>query len=303
LAECRIWGSLISGIARFCFFNEFRGLFQATFGRMRSDKDRLAPFDGECRVYSNPGKPVLVYLPGIHGDSTLFTSFRLKALRDFEVVEFDYPRSTVWTLEDYSSFVTQELRRHKIKSAWILAESYSSQVAWTMLERPAETHFVIEGIILAGGFVRYPIPALAALTASVMEVVPHPLWKILFSIYGRSARFRHRRAPETKAAVDEFIRRRTREDLAAMVHRIRLIVKNDPSEIARRAGCPVYLLAGVMDPVVFAWPVLVWLRGNCAGFSGHRFVWPADHNVLGTEPAKAFSQVLDWTRMRSMHCT
>jgi pimeloyl-ACP methyl ester carboxylesterase len=257
-----------------------------------------AACDGESRIYANPGKPVLIYLPGVHGDSTLFTSFRMKAARELEVVEFVYPRNT-WSLDDYASFVFEELQRHGVKRGWLLAESYSSQVAWAMVSRAAETNFFIEGIILAGGFVRYPIPALAALTASVMEVIPHPVWNFLFSIYGRYAQFRHRRAPETQAAVEEFIQRRTREDLAAMVHRIRLILGNDPSENARRAICPVYLLAGVVDPVVFAWPVLLWLRRNCPGFSGHRFIWPADHNVLATEPQKAVSQILDWIRVRS----
>jgi pimeloyl-ACP methyl ester carboxylesterase len=201
--------------------------------------------------------------------STLFTSFRIKAAQELEVVEFVYPRNTTWSLEDYAHFVFQELERLSVKRGWLLAESYSSQVAWAMLPRGAETDFVIDGIILAGGFVRYPIPALAALTANVMEIIPHFLWKTLFSIYGRYAQFRHRRAPETKATVEELVRRRTREDFAAMVHRIRLIVGNDPSELARRASCPVYLVAGIIDPVVFAWPVLLWLRRNCAGFSGH----------------------------------
>jgi pimeloyl-ACP methyl ester carboxylesterase len=252
-----------------------------------------AVWDGESHIYLNPGKPVLIYLPGVHGDSTLFTSFRIKAAHELEVVEFVYPRNT-WSLDDYASFVFAELQRHGVKHGWLLAESYSSQVAWAMLQRTPKQDFVIEGIILAGGFVRYPIRLLAASTASLMEIVPHAIWKFLFSIYGRYAQFRHRRAPETKAAVEEFIRRRTRDDLAAMVHRIRLIVKNDPSEIARGASCPIYLLAGAIDPVVFAWPVLQWLRHNCPGFSGRRFIWPADHNVLGTEPKKALAQIVAW---------
>jgi len=260
-------------------------------------------YDGESPVYSNSGKPVLIYLPGVHGDSTLFTSFRVKAVQELEVIEFAYPRNTCWSLEDYAQFVFEELRQYDLKRGWILAESYSSQVAWTMLALASGANFAIEGIVLAGGFVRYPIPVLAAWAACAMEVVPHSIWKILFSIYGQYARFRHRHAPETKAAVDEFIRRRTREDLVAMVHRIKLIVENDPSEIARFANCPVYLLAGVFDPVVFAWPVLAWLRGNCPGFRGHRFIWPADHNVLGTEPGKALGQILDWIRAQPPDCS
>src|SRR5690349_13200190 len=106
---------------------------------------------GETRFYSNPGKPVLVYLPGVHGDSTLFTSFRIKAAHDLQIVEFSYPRSTTWSLVQYADFVLDELRRHDVKRGWLLAESYGSQVAWAILER-GSADLCVEGIILAAGF-------------------------------------------------------------------------------------------------------------------------------------------------------
>src|SRR5689334_7839401 len=105
--------------------------------------------EGESRIYSNPGKPVLIYLPGVHGDPTLFTSFRIKATQHLQIVEFTYPRTTTWFLTDYADFVLGELSRHGLKRGWILAESYSSQVAWALLERASDADFFIEGIILA----------------------------------------------------------------------------------------------------------------------------------------------------------
>jgi pimeloyl-ACP methyl ester carboxylesterase len=255
----------------------------------------LTVSDGGSRFYPNIGKPVLIYLPGLHGDSTLFTSFRLKALKHFQVLEFVYPRNTSWSLSDYGDFVLEELRQHDLKEGWVLAESYGSQVAWSLLQRRSGYDFFPEGIILAGGFVRYPLPWLALTVGRLVEALPPSLWKCIFWMYGRYAHWRHRHAPETRAAIEEFVERRTPADLAAIAHRIRLLAHNDPSFTACHLCCPVYLLAGAIDPVVLTLPVLGWLRRNCRTFSGHRIVWPADHNVLGTEPEKALEQVLEWT--------
>jgi hypothetical protein len=249
---------------------------------------------GIGRFYPNPGKPVLIYLPGVHGDWTLFSSFRALGVREFQIVEFTYPRTLTWSLAEYAQFVLRELERHHIESGWVLAESYSSQVAWAMLEQGNDLGFRVEGIILAGGFARYPIRSLARAAALALKVLPGRFWRFLFWAYARYARFRHRHAPESREAVEEFVRRRTPLDIAAMRHRIELIVGNDPRAIVSGAHCPVYLLAGWIDPVVVTWPVLAWLRRNCPQFRGSRLIWPADHNVLGTEPAKALAQITVW---------
>jgi pimeloyl-ACP methyl ester carboxylesterase len=97
-----------------------------------------------------------------------------------------------------------------------------------------------------------------------------------------------------EGTVHEFIARRTASDIAAMRHRLRLIAQYDPRSIVARSACPIYLLAGVIDPIVPTWPVLRWLRKNCPTFQTHRIIWPADHNVLGTEPAKSLEQICRW---------
>jgi len=270
---------------------ETQGLVDTFGGVQRGVVDEV---DGISRFYPNPGKPMLIYLPGVHGDWTLFSSFRALAAREFQIVEFTYPRTLTWSLAEYAEFVLSELGRHNIESGWVLAESYSSQVAWAMLEQGNDSAFRVEGVILAGGFARYPIRPLAVAAAFALKVLPHRFWRFLFWAYARYARFRHRPAPESREAVEEFVRRRTSLDLAAMRHRIELIVGNDPRTIVCGARCPVYLLAGWIDPVVVTWPVLVWLRRNCPGFGGSRLIWPADHNVLGTEPAKALAQLSTW---------
>ena len=118
----------------------------------------------------------------------------------------------------------------------------------------------------------------------------------MFWIYGRYSRFRHRHAPANLESVRELVARRTPLDIAAMRHRLRLIAEYDPREIATIVPCPVYLLAGFIDPIVPTWPVLKWLRKGCPMFRESRIIWPADHNVLGTEPGKAVEQIVLWVR-------
>ena len=69
-----------------------------------------------------------------------------------------------------------------------------------------------------------------------------------------------------------------------------------PRPVVARANCPIYLLAGAIDPVVPVWPVLRWLRKNCPMFKGHRIIWPADHTVLATEPSKSLKQIDEWVQ-------
>jgi pimeloyl-ACP methyl ester carboxylesterase len=250
----------------------------------------------QIKLDGDRSNPCLIYLPGVHGDWTLFTSFRDLAKENFFVVQITYPRTLTWTMEEYGKAVARAVEQLGIGSGWVLAESFSSQVAWAWLQQSQENAgtFRFLGIILAGGFVRYPIPWLVRGVGRFFDLAPWRLWKVLFWIYVRYSSFRHRNAPASAATVDEFMARRTRLDIAAMRHRLSLIAQYDPRAVASRVPCPVYLLAGTIDPIVPTWPVLSWLRKNCPSLKARRIIWPADHNVLGTEPAKSLEQIKRW---------
>ena len=249
----------------------------------------------KLRVDGIPSNICLVYLPGVHGDWTLLTSFRDFAKEKFFLVQITYPRTLSWTMDDYGKAVADAIDRLGIKQAWVLAESFSSQVAWAWLDRIHQaSSFEFLGIILAGGFVRYPFPWIVRVVERFFELTPWRLWKVLFWIYVRYSTFRHRNAPASAHTVHQFIARRTKLDIAAMCRRLNLLAGYDPRSIAPKTTCPIYLLAGTIDPIVPAWPVLLWLRKNCPAFKGHRLIWPADHNVLGTEPEKSLRQIAEW---------
>lgn len=250
----------------------------------------------QLRIHGQSDLPTLIYLPGLHGDWTLVSSFRAAVKEKLRFVEFAYPRITTWTLDAYAAVVTEELLSRGITRGWILAESFSSQVAWKILEfrDRGPTSFEPLGLILVGGFVRHPVVWGVHGFHAAHRLMPWWMFRLLLKFYALYARLRHRRAPETLASIAEFVERRTEADRAAIASRYPLIAKYDARETARRTTLPVHALSGFFDPIV-PWPLVhPWLRRNCPGFRASRIIFSADHNVLGTAPQKAAEQILRW---------
>lgn len=245
----------------------------------------------QLRIHGDASLPTLIYLPGLHGDWTLIGGFRQQLQGKVRFVEFTYPRTLDWSLEDYAAAIEQALVQNGIHRGWLLGESYGSQVLWTLVGRGK---FPALGIILAGGFVKHPMRWAVRSSETLFGRIPMSLLVWVIFSYAKIARFRYRRSPETIAHLDEFIVRRTELDRQAATHRLHLIAENDPRPIASRTGLPVYYLSGGIDPIV-PWPfVRRWLRKNCPALRACKLIPTADHNVLGTAPAQAASQILDW---------
>ncbi|MBN8249424.1 MAG: alpha/beta hydrolase [Verrucomicrobia bacterium] len=254
------------------------------------------PGGWECRVHGDPRLPVLVYLPGIHGDWTLITSFRTAVRGHVRFVEFCYSRDPCADLAAHADAMLTFLQTAGVSEAWLLAESFGSQVAWALLEAlPRHPGLRIRGLILAGGFVRYPFrPGLWAATHFARHL---PDWALrsLLGIYARVARARHRHAPETREQIGEFVRRRLEPgDREAVVHRLRLIAGFDPRAVASACRLPTWSLTGFWDPIV-PWPLTHRGMGrHLPGWRGHRILPLADHTVLATQPSAAARWVLHW---------
>ncbi len=294
----------------------------------------------QIRVHGEAGRPTLIYLPGLHGDWTLVSSFRAEILRQtgehvgivgarrassplpsppsdggegeeqrhaggdpvvprgnggVRFVELKYPRTTEWSLRQYALAVTDALAAHQIDEGWVLAESFSSQVAWAMLDPAAPNGFHTQGLILAGGFVRHPLMGAVYFARGVNRAVPMWSLKMACGIYAGYAKFRHRHAPETLDSISEFVANRTTEsDQQAVCHRYDIVAGNDLRPIARQARLPVYQLCGFFDPIV-PWPLVrPWLKRNCPGFRKCKVILGVDHNVLGTAPKACADVVRCW---------
>lgn len=272
----------------------------------------------QLRVHGDASLPTLIYLPGLHGDWTLVASFRLALAGRVRFAEFTYPRTLTWSLEEYADAIAAALREHGINRGWLLGESFGSQIVWPLARRSVAAtfrlreearssgsptqpegcgygeRFHVDGVILAGGFVKHPLKWGVCAAGKFCHGVSLTWLTRLLFFYAKFARFRHRQAPETLASIQEFVARRTELDKQAAVHRLRLVAANDPREIARQVRLPVHQLSGLFDPVV-PWPfVRPWLKQNSPGYRGSRIILKADHNVLGTAPKEAAEQVMNW---------
>ena len=205
-------------------------------------------------------------------------------------VEVTYPRTLTWSLLEYATGVQAALARQGITQGWLLGESFGSQVVWPLAAHPG---FRTQGVVLAGGFARHPMPWGARLGAWLMRICSLRLLTTILRVYGWFARLRFRSEPEVRAGMREFIARRTDLDRRAAMHRLRLVAANNPSDLARAMPARLYGLSGWLDPIV-PWPVVRGsLRRVCPTLQHYRVVW-GDHNVLSTASAKAAEQVLRW---------
>jgi len=261
----------------------------------------------QIRIYGDDALPTLVYLPGLHGDWTLVTSFRLALTGRVRFVEITYPRSLTWSIPDYVNAIENALLGHGINRGWLLGESFGSQFAWELIardlslinaqpERSGEAHFKVEGLVLAGGFVKHPWKWGPGLLRWIGEKTSMKNYRLELKVYSWYSRFRHRHAPETLNSIQEFVARRTELDRQAMRHRLDLLDLYDPRPVARQTSIPVHYLAGLVDPLVPWALVRWWLRRNCPGYCGGKTFWLADHNVLATSPDRAANLVLKWMK-------
>jgi pimeloyl-ACP methyl ester carboxylesterase len=246
----------------------------------------------QLRIHGDASQPTLIYLPGLHGDWTLVSSFKRALGNRVRFVETTYPRTLTWSLEDYAANVESALAEKNITGGWLLGESFSSQVVWPMVARGK---FQTQGVILAGGFVKHPVYAGVRLAEQIGRGIPlRLLIRIMFG-YARIARYRYRHSPETRASIQEFVARRSVElDRQAAVHRLRLIAGSDFREIAKSTKIPIFAITGGIDPIVPWFVIRSWLRRNCPALRDYEIMWRADHNVLSTAANASADQVVKW---------
>lgn len=242
----------------------------------------------EVRVHAGEG-PALVYLPGLHGDWGLVGQFRRELGPGPRFVEFAYPKARV-PLEELAAGVRAALEREGVADAWLLGQSFGSQVAWEVLRQG----YSARGVILAGGFVKHPWPWGVALMRAVMGGVPASVIKPVYSAYSAACNALARRDAAFAREIMDFAARRGEPEWRAAAWRLNLIAASDPRPVARRATIPVHYLGGGVDPLV-PWPLVTrWLRRECPGYAGEAILPFADHNILGSRPRESAALVRRW---------
>ncbi len=250
----------------------------------------------QLRIHGEASLPTLIYLPGLHGDWTLVGGFR-QALNDrVRFVEITYPRTLVWSLDDYAAAIETALTKNGIERGWLLGESFGSQPLWALVARGK---FAAQGVILAGGFVKHPMRLMVRLAERLTGRMSNALFIWIIFSYAKIAKFRYRKSPVVLGHIDEFVARRTDLDRRAAQHRLHLIAGFDPRQVASQTKLPVFGLSGILDPIV-PWPfVRRWLRRNCPALRDYKIITSADHNVLATASKLAAEQVLQWMTVGS----
>lgn len=251
----------------------------------------------QLRFHSSAAAPTLLYLPGLHGDWTLLGPFRHALAGRARLAEVTYPRRADWRLDDYAQAIEETALARGLTNLWLLAESFSSQVGWTLAGRAMEgrSPLRLEGLILAGGFIRHPWPWGVHLAHYASAAVPEWMLGKLTAIFGRYACRRCQAGPEIVTEIEECVRRRMEPcDRDAINSRYRLIAQADVRPIARRARLPVFHLSGAIDPLVPWWSVRRWLDLNCPGYRASRILPRCGHNHLLDAPAESARQILAW---------
>lgn len=253
--------------------------------------------DGEerLRIRIHPARsenaPTLIYLPGVQGDWTLIAAFREGLQGRARFVDMTYPRTTTWSLGEYAAAIEAGLKDQGIEEGWLLGESFGSQILWEMTHR---ARIRIQGLIVAGGFVRYPYPSLVGGFSRLMPHLSHRLLHRLLPAYVLYAHLRYAKSPVSIQGARDFVARRTPADARALIHRLQLIEKNDPREIARNTRIPVHHLYGLFDPIVPWPPVTRWLHRECPSLRASRRVFASDHTILATAAQTSVEQVCQW---------
>ncbi|HEY1172523.1 MAG TPA: alpha/beta hydrolase [Verrucomicrobiae bacterium] len=247
------------------------------------------------RIHDSLTLPTLIYLPGTHGDWSVITGLRNKLIPQFCFVEITYPRTVTWTLADYAEHIRKALKENGITRGWLLGESFGSQVAW-LLANETDTGFQCQGIILAGGFGRHPLPWAVSMASKGFTRFMADEGRVRRAMknYARYVHRFYEQTPETASSVEMFIQRRTPEDAQAAVHRLRLIQGHAPAELVRRTQVPVFSLSGVWDQLVPWFVVTPWLKCHCPGYRDSKLILKADHNVLFSAPTKSARTIQEW---------
>jgi pimeloyl-ACP methyl ester carboxylesterase len=249
----------------------------------------------EMRIHGSPGLPVLIYLPGLHGDWTLLGGFRKLVAEQVRLVEFTYPRRTDWTVDDYADAILAKLAEAQIGEGILLAESFGSQVAWGVTHHGRS--FQVQGIILAGGFVRHPVQPGVLVAQWLNRHSPLRLIKHLLRTYICGVKRGCKPTPNGAPWLEEFFARRMEPgDREAIVHRYTLIRQHDWRPVARAVKFPVYYLTGYWDPIVPWQLVRPWLRRNCPGFRECHIIRQGEHGVLSSAPHDSARQITTWVR-------
>ncbi|MGB9602610.1 MAG: alpha/beta fold hydrolase, partial [Limisphaerales bacterium] len=164
--------------------------------------------DESVKIYINdPDKfPILVYLPGIHGDASLVGEFKKHIAGKVRFIEIEYPKNPDWEIQDYASAIESALLQCGVDECYLLAESFGSQVAWGLMSK--HRAFKVNGIILAGGFVRHPFIPGVKIVKTLTGILSLRMIELWLKFYVWICKLFFRKERRDKKILKDFTRNR-----------------------------------------------------------------------------------------------
>jgi pimeloyl-ACP methyl ester carboxylesterase len=191
--------------------------------------------------------PAVIYLPGVQGDWTANEAARTHLSRETRLIEVAYPRTSTWSLADFSNALQRLLDRLGLTSVHVAGESFGSLVAWeTAFGHPQR----IKSLLLVGGFAQPPAYRVATSAKWALRGMPTIMLEAGIDVYvyykGRKGEQRLGRS----LGVAPYTAVRTRRGKLATANRMAIIERTDMRERLHRVRQPVRYIGGDSDTVI-----------------------------------------------------
>jgi pimeloyl-ACP methyl ester carboxylesterase len=198
------------------------------------------------RISGPPDAPVLIYIPGIHGDWTPMRRLQPLLSQRLRLVEVAYPRAPEWSLEDYTARLLDLFLLLDIGPAHLLAESFGSLIGLDFALHCPER---VRSIVIAGGFCSSPGRLRVGLARRLLGLIQPRIFEWGIDLYLAWV-IRGRLPIEGDFREDFFPASRTRRGWQAVLSRLDIIRRTDFRPRLARLRTPIFYLGGSRDWVV-----------------------------------------------------
>lgn len=238
--------------------------------------------------------PVIIYLPGLHGDWTLMGELRPLLTGRARLVEVAYPHaSAVWGLSDYAARLRAQFLRLELPPAHLLAESFGSLVALRYAMRHREC---VRSLILAGGVTRSPGALRMALMRALFAVFPVGMIDRMVERFRRELPRRGHDPALFQCLGELFPAGRSARGKRASQRRLEIVQRADLRPGLGELRLPVFYLGGGRDSVVPVRREIKTLRKRLPAESRFRseLLPKAPHPILPARPRECAELIGGW---------
>lgn len=180
--------------------------------------------------------PNIVLLPGLDGSGRMFSRLQHELAREATSRAVAYPSDRPLGYDDLVAYAADQLGE---ESVFLLGESFSGPIAVQIAARFPKR---IEGLILAATFATPPLPPMLLQIGARMNVRLIP--KAIVHAFLRGTQH----DPEIAAEINSLMDALPPGVLSA---RLAEVAKVDVRDALRRVGCPILILHGTSDWLVF----------------------------------------------------